>query len=65
MDMALAKELIKQYNMLNKVKNQKFGYSSIYLMVDDMKNMKSVKEVLEEKGFRVLPMMKNLNIQKR
>lgn len=51
MDIALAKELIKQYNMLNKVKNQKFSYSNIYLMVDDMENMKSVKEVLEEKGF--------------
>lgn len=51
MDMALAKELIKQYNMLNKVKNQKFSYSNIYLMVDDMENMKAVKEVLEEKGF--------------
>lgn len=51
MDMALAKELIKQYNMLNKVKNQKFSYSNIYLMVDDMENVKAVKEVLEEKGF--------------
>lgn len=51
MDMALAKDLIKQYNMLNKVKNQKFSYSNIYLMVDDMENVKSVKEVLEEKGF--------------
>lgn len=51
MDMALAKDLIKQYNMLNKVKNQKFSYSNIYLMVDDMENVKAVKEVLEEKGF--------------
>lgn len=51
MDMALAKELIKQYNMLNKVKNQKFSYSNIYLMVDEMENVKAVKEVLEEKGF--------------
>ena len=51
MDMALAKDLIKQYNMLNKVKNQKFSYSNIYLMVDEMENVKAVKEVLEEKGF--------------
>lgn len=51
MDMALAKELVKQYNMLNKVKNQKFRYSNIYLMVDKMENVKAVKEVLEEKGF--------------
>lgn len=51
MDMALAKDLIKQYNMLNKVKNQKFSYSNIYLMVDDMENVKAVKKVLEEKGF--------------
>lgn len=51
MDMALAKELIKQYNMLNKVKNQKFSYSNIYLMVDEMENVKAVKKVLEEKGF--------------
>lgn len=51
MDMALAKELIKQYNMINKVKNQKFRYSNIYLMVDEMENVKAVKEVLEEKGF--------------
>lgn len=51
MDMALAKELVKQYNMLNNVKNQKFSYSNIYLMVDDMENVKAVKEVLEEKGF--------------
>lgn len=51
MDMALAKDLIKQYNMINKVKNQKFSYSNIYLMVDEMENVKAVKEVLEEKGF--------------
>lgn len=50
-DMALAKELIKQYNMLNKVKNQKFTYSNVYLMVDNMENIKDVKAVLEEKGF--------------
>lgn len=50
-DMALAKELIKQYNMVNKVKNRKFTYSNIYLMVDNMENVKAVKEVLEQKGF--------------
>lgn len=50
-DMALAKELIKQYNMVNNVKNRKFSYSNIYLMVDNMENVKAVKEVLEEKGF--------------
>jgi len=51
MDMALAKELIKQYNMVNNVKDRSFGYSNIYLMVDNMENVKAVKEVLEEKGF--------------
>lgn len=50
-DMALAKDLIKQYNMVNNVKNQKFSYSNVYLMVDDMENVKAVKEVLEEMGF--------------
>lgn len=50
-DMELAKELVKQYNMINKVRNQKFSYSNIYLMVDNMENVKAVKEVLEDKGF--------------
>ena len=50
-DMALAKELYKQYNIINPGKNNQFEYGNIYLIVDDMSNISAVKDKLAEKGF--------------
>lgn len=51
-DLDYAKELMRQSKMLSGTNsNQKFSYSEINVFVNSMKDVPSVKEVLQDKGF--------------
>lgn len=50
-DMSVAKELYKQYQKSSTGPKNAFAYSDIYVYVDNMENVKAVKEAIQSKGF--------------
>lgn len=50
-DMSVAKELYKQYQKSSTGHKDAFAYSDIYVYVDNMENVKAVKEAIQSKGF--------------
>lgn len=51
MDIELAKELIQKSKKLSNLPNKKLEYSEIYVYVNNMQNVKAVKEKIQESGF--------------
>lgn len=51
MDLGLAKELIRESQKLSNQPTGKFEYSEINIYVDNMQNVKAVKEQLQDNGF--------------